>query len=77
MAHLRDRVDPQIGPRPVRGAPVRLDLERDEPLVGDADLHVSRLGHDRRVGAYALQHGLRPDRGQLLVDDRGDDDVAA
>ena len=77
VAHLRDRVDAEVGPRAVRGAPVRLDLEGDEALVGDADAHPGRLGDDRRVGADALQHRLRPDRRELLVDDRGDDHVAA
>jgi hypothetical protein len=77
VAHLRDRVDPQVWPRSVRRAAVGLDLEGDESLVGDPDLHLRRFGDDRCIGADALEHRLRADRGQLLVHDRGDDDVAA
>ena len=54
-AHARDRVDAEVGPRPVRRAPARLDLERDEALVRDADLLLGRLGDDRAVGGAALE----------------------
>ena len=49
-AHRGDRVDAQVGARAVRGDTVGLDVEPDEPLVGDAHLELGRLGDDRRVG---------------------------
>ena len=76
-AHLRDRVDPEIRPRAVRGPSGRLDVEGEPAAVGDAETLVGRLGDDRRVGAPAREQGLGADARRLLVDDGGDDHVAA
>ena len=73
---LDDRVDSEVRPRAVRGAPGDLELEPDEPLVRDDELELGRLGHDRGVGAHRLEHLLDPEARVLLVGDRGDDDVA-
>ena len=71
-----DRVDALLRHRPVRGAPVHRDLRPHEPLVGDHDLAVRRLGHDRRVGAQpGGQHLLDAEARVLLVGHGRDDHV--
>ena len=76
-AHLRNRVHAEIGARSVGGPPSRLELEGDEALVRDRDVHGGRLGHDRGVGAPFPHDRLGADAADLLVDDRGHDHVAA
>ena len=76
-AHLGDRVDAEVGPRPVRGHARGLELEADEAAMGDRDAQLGRLGHDRRVRANPLEHRLGARRGELLVSDDGDDHIAA
>jgi hypothetical protein len=73
---LDDRVDAEVRPRAVRGAPRHRDLRPHEPLVRDRDLQLGRLGHDRGVGAHGAQRLLDADARVLLVGDGGDHDVA-
>ncbi len=49
-AHGKDRVNSQIGPRPMCGNPGGLDLKPNEPLVRDRDIEVGGLDDDRGVG---------------------------
>ena len=59
-SHRRDRVEAQVGPRAVRGAPARLDLKAREALVRDADPLVGGLADDRGVGAVCRDEPLGP-----------------
>ena len=60
----------------MRGTAVRLDLEAHEAAMSDGQLHLGRLGDDRRVRVDRRRDGLRPDARELLVGDRGEDHVA-
>ena len=73
---LDDRVDALLWPRAVGGATADLDLDPHEALVGDDQLELGRLGHDRRVGADGGQHLLHAEARVLLVGHGGDHDVA-
>ena len=66
-AHLRDRVDAEIGSRAVRGATLRRQLERHEASVRDADAQAGRLGHDGPVGAPGADERLGADAPNLLA----------
>src|SRR5687767_12205302 len=54
----------------------RFNLEPRKALVADADLHVGRLGYDRRVSMPLLDECVGADARKLLVDDCGDDQTA-
>ena len=77
-AHASNGIDAVLGPRPVRGAAADDDLVPGEALVRDrdGDLGAGGLGDDRGVGPHRLGDGLGADRGELLVADGGNDDVA-
>ena len=60
----------------MRSATGDLDLEPGEALVRDAHLERGRLGHDRGVRPQLGGDGLGADARELLVADRGHDDVA-
>ena len=75
-AGLDDRVDAEVRPRAVRRAAADLDLRPHEPLVGDDDLQLGGLGHDRRVGVDHLEDFLHSDARVLLVGDRRNQHVA-
>ena len=77
-AHASNGIDAVLGPRPVRGAAADDDLVPGEALVRDRDgyLGAGGLGDDRGVGPHRLGDGLGADRGELLVADGGNDDVA-
>ena len=75
--HLRDRVDAQMRTRAVRRTPDRLDFEIDEAAVGDRDLHLRRLGHDRCVRTHGGCDRLGSDARELLIGDGREDDVTA
>lgn len=58
-------------------ASLDLHVEPDEPLVGEGDFEVARLGDDGRVGGEGLQHLLGARAAVLLVRDTREEDVAA
>src|SRR5437588_9947648 len=58
VAHLRDRVDAEIGAGPVCGDTARLDLEARESAVGNGDLELGGLADDRRIRPYSSKNGL-------------------
>ncbi len=65
-----DRVDAELGLRPVGGEPLVLDAVPGEAAVRERHLEVGRLEHDRGVGAGARVSGCRGvgvDRGQQLL----------
>ena len=74
--HRDDGVLAEVGAGAVGRAAGRLRLEPDEAAVRDADREIRGLGDDGPVGRDRRRDRLAPERGQLLVDDRGDDDVA-
>ncbi len=71
-AHSQDRVPPFRRPAAVRRLPFHDDVDPGESLVGHCHGHVGRLGHDRRVGAPALDERFRAQAGVLLVGHRRD-----
>ena len=75
-AHVRDRIDAEVGTRAVRGAALCLDLEADEALVRDRETQLGRLGDDRRVCGVALGDARRADARHLLVADGRHDHVS-
>ena len=77
MPHFRDCVDAEVRAGAVRGDAVCLELEAHEAAVRNGELQIRGLGHDRGIGVNALEHGLGPDRGELLVGDGGDDYITA
>lgn len=58
-------------------ASLDLHVEPDEPLVGEGDFEVARLGDNGRVGGEGLQHLLGARAAVLLVCDTCEEDVAA
>ena len=57
------------------GAPGDLELDPDEPLVGNDELDLGRLGHDGGVRLHERENVLDPDARVLLVGDRRHDHV--
>jgi hypothetical protein len=76
-AGLDDRVHALQRSRAVGRAAGHLDLRPHEALVGDDQLELGRLGHDRGVGLHRAEHLLHAEAGVLLVGHGGDHDVAA
>ena len=74
--HLDNRIDAQIGARPMRRLSGYFDVKPDEAFVRDAEIQPCRLRDHRGVGVPSLHNALRPKAGIFLVDHRRHENVA-